>query len=175
MLNQPTQNIISYPPSGGFRIFYSCALIFNILFLRNEPNFLNCKMIVSHFLLIPYASGVRPERVKTNPIQTQSRRSLGFQPENKISYPPIGGFRLPSGFSRKPQTQFSRKTPYTRAHRFRPQNPDSPLRRQKIACFDPKNREKIEPKKGTKHPHDRSALTGQKCGFHDPSPQNRLF
>jgi hypothetical protein len=56
-----------YPDVSGFRIFYICALIF-YMFLQNEPNFFFSKMTLSHFLLIPYASGVRPERVKTNPF-----------------------------------------------------------------------------------------------------------
>jgi hypothetical protein len=98
----------SYPDVSGFRIFLSRRSVsedgcippvptealceggwfIKNMFLRNEPNFLNCKMTVSHFLLIPYASGVRPERVKTNPflpLLRHATRTPFSPPKSSIS------------------------------------------------------------------------------------------
>ena len=136
MLNQPIQSIISYPDLSGFRIFYSCALIF-YMFLRNEPIFRSSKKTVNLFLNNTNDYSPATIDYKTNPFL--------------------------------PLLRHATRTP------FLAQNGRFYKNLRQKAHFYPFQPRKFEPKKGTKHPHDRSALTGQKCGFHDPSPQNRLF
>lgn len=87
MKNQPTQNKISHPPLGGFRIFYICALIFYILFYRNEPNFFFSKNTVSVFLNKTNAWCIVPLACNSNPIQTQT----GADVEGVRSGTPVQG------------------------------------------------------------------------------------
>jgi hypothetical protein len=58
---------ISYPPSGGFRIFDSCALIF-YMFLQNEPNLKTNKITISPYNVRACSVPLPAPAGKTNPF-----------------------------------------------------------------------------------------------------------
>jgi hypothetical protein len=146
MLNQPAQNKISYPDSSGFRIFYSCALIF-YMFLQNEPIFRSSKKTVNLFLNNTNDYSPATIDYKTNPIQThikpnmlsaaKSRTGFGkpiytapathdapFDSGAKSHISPKSPAKTPISTSShaKIRTQFNARCDTRRAPRFHPRN-----------------------------------------------------
>jgi hypothetical protein len=119
MINQPIQNSISYPPIGGFLIFYSYNLIFNMnVKMQNKAKFKFAKIPLKFCIQRTNKNALRPPQPKNKPKQTQikdtvarvsglnvtqalchSERSevLWTERSRRIylnSHPPTGGFRI---------------------------------------------------------------------------------
>jgi hypothetical protein len=65
----------SYPPLGGFLIFYSCAFIF-YMFLQNEPIFSFSIITVSDYSTTGYCSLVTGDCRQTNPFLPLLRHTM---------------------------------------------------------------------------------------------------
>jgi hypothetical protein len=72
MLNQTIQNSISYPPIGGFLIFYSYNLIFNMnVKMQNKAKFKTTQIAVTLYMARANKKGQRNPQPKNKPKQTQ--------------------------------------------------------------------------------------------------------
>ena len=101
MLNQTIQNSISYPPIGGFLIFYSYNLIFNMnVKMQNKAKFKFAKIPLKFCIQRTNKNALRPPQPKNKPKQTQITpfpypvMSFRESAESSIkNYPPTGRFR----------------------------------------------------------------------------------